>query len=211
MPDLSLEAFHAQRLGLSPCLVCGVDEAGRGPWAGPVSVAAVILDPSRLPQGIDDSKKLTAPARERLFNHILENALASSIIMIDARQIDATNILAATYLGMSQAVTALGIPPSLALIDGNRAPSLNCPSVTIIKGDTLSLSIAAASILAKVARDRVMQQAEHGHPGYGFGQHKGYGVPQHIEALDRLGPCALHRMSFKPVAAAALRFGRGLP
>lgn len=206
MPDLSYEAFHAQRLGLSPSLVCGVDEAGRGPWAGPVSVAAVILDPLRLPAGIDDSKKLTDRSRERLHNDILECAIATSVIMIDATEIDATNILAATHLGMIRAVEGLSIKPALALIDGNRAPKLKCPCVTIVKGDTLSLSIAAASILAKVARDRLMQQAERDFPGYGFAQHKGYGVPLHSQALTRLGPCALHRMSFKPVATAAQLF-----
>jgi ribonuclease HII len=202
MPDLSLEILHARRLSVSPLLVCGVDEAGRGPWAGPVSAAAVILDPANLPVGINDSKKLNEAARERLFDDILRVAVASSVVMIDAATIDDINILAATHLAMAQAVAGLHVAPVLALIDGNRPPKLACPAVTIIKGDALSLSIGAASILAKVTRDRFMQQAELDYPGYGFAQHKGYGVPQHIAALAKLGPCPLHRMSFKPVAEA---------
>jgi ribonuclease HII len=202
-PDLSRETFHAHRLGVSPLLVCGVDEAGRGPWAGPVSAAAVILDPANVPQGINDSKKLNHAARERLFDEILKVCVASFVVMIDAPTIDDINILAATHLAMTKAVAGLPVAPSLALIDGNRAPlQLPCPAVTIIKGDALSLSIAAASILAKVSRDRMMVEAEDMFPGYGFAQHKGYGVPQHAQALARLGPCPLHRLSFKPVALA---------
>jgi ribonuclease HII len=203
MPDLTLEALHANRLKVSPLRVCGVDEAGRGPWAGPVSAAAVILDPARLPKGINDSKKLNHATRERLFGEIIEVAVAYCVVMVDAGQIDVINILAATQLAMARAVAGLSIPPSLALIDGNRAPALACPGVTIVKGDALSLSIAAASILAKVTRDRLMAQADLDFPGYGFAKHKGYGVPEHSAALSRLGPCPLHRLSFKPVAAAA--------
>jgi ribonuclease HII len=207
-PDLSLENFHAKHLGVSPLLVCGVDEAGRGPWAGPVSAAAVILDPTNLPKGINDSKKLNEALRERLFDEIVKVAVASCIVMIDAPLIDEINILAATHLAMAQAVAGLTVAPSLALIDGNRAPKgLACPSVTIIKGDALSLSIGAASILAKVTRDRFMVQADHDYPGYGFAKHKGYGVPQHMKALARLGPCPLHRLSFKPVAGASISNG----
>jgi ribonuclease HII len=202
-PDLSLENLHAQRLVVSPLLVCGVDEAGRGPWAGPVSAAAVILDPANLPKGINDSKKLNEAARERLFDEIMKVAVASCVVMIDAPTIDEMNVLAATHLAMTKAIAGLTVAPSLALIDGNRAPKmLACPSVTIVKGDALSLSIGAASILAKVTRDRFMVQADSKYPGYGFAKHKGYGVPQHIEALARLGPCPLHRVSFKPVTAA---------
>jgi ribonuclease HII len=201
MPDLSLETLHAQRLDVSPLLVCGVDEAGRGPWAGPVSAAAVILDPARLPKGINDSKKLTEKAREALFDEIMAVAVASCIIMVEAPEIDQLNILAATHLAMARAVEGLGVVPSLALIDGNRAPVLTCPTVTIVKGDALSLSIGAASILAKVSRDRLMVQADVDYPGYGFARHKGYGVPEHIAALEKRGPCPLHRLSFKPVAA----------
>jgi ribonuclease HII len=203
MPDLSLETLHAQRLDVSPLLVCGVDEAGRGPWAGPVSAAAVILDPARLPKGINDSKKLTEKAREALFDDIMAVAVATCIIMVEAPEIDQLNILAATHLAMARAVEGLGVVPSLALIDGNRAPVLTCPSVTIVKGDALSLSIGAASILAKVSRDRLMIQADMDYPGYGFARHKGYGVPEHMSALENLGPCPLHRLSFKPVAAVA--------
>jgi ribonuclease HII len=202
MPDLSLEALHAKRLDVSSLLVCGVDEAGRGPWAGPVSAAAVILDPDRLPKGINDSKKLAERAREALFDEIVEVALATCIVMVDAPDIDQLNILKATHLAMARAIEGLGIVPSLALIDGNRAPDLTCPAVTIIKGDSLSLSIGAASILAKVSRDRLMVQADVDYPSYGFARHKGYGVPEHIAALEKLGPCPLHRLSFKPVAAA---------
>jgi ribonuclease HII len=202
MPDLSLEALHAKRLDVSSLLVCGVDEAGRGPWAGPVSAAAVILDPDRLPNGINDSKKLTERAREALFDEIMEVAIAACIVMVDAPDIDRLNILKATHLAMTRAIEGLSVAPSLALIDGNRAPDLTCPAVTIIKGDSLSLSIGAASILAKVSRDRLMVQADADFPGYGFARHKGYGVPEHMAALEKLGPCPLHRLSFKPVAAA---------
>jgi ribonuclease HII len=203
MPDLSLETLHAKRLDVSALLVCGVDEAGRGPWAGPVSAAAVILDPERLPEGITDSKKLSARARDALFDEIIEVAVASCVVMVDAPDIDQLNILRATHLAMARAVEGLGVIPSLALIDGNRAPVLTCPAVTVIKGDSLSLSIGAASILAKVSRDRLMIQADVDYPGYGFARHKGYGVPEHIAALEKLGPCPLHRLSFKPVAAVA--------
>jgi ribonuclease HII len=202
MPDLSLETLHAKRLDVSALLVCGVDEAGRGPWAGPVSAAAVILDPERLPEGINDSKKLSARARDALFDEIIEVAVASCVVMVDAPDIDQLNILRATHLAMARAVEGLGVIPSLALIDGNRAPVLTCPAVTVIKGDSLSLSIGAASILAKVSRDRLMAQADVDYPGYGFARHKGYGVPEHMAALEKLGPCPLHRLSFKPVARA---------
>jgi ribonuclease HII len=203
MPDLTLEAMHANALNVSPLLVCGVDEAGRGPWAGPVSAAAIILDPARLPKGINDSKQLNHATRERLYGEIVEVAVAYCVVIVDAGQIDAINILGATQLAMARAVAGLSVAPSLALIDGNRAPALGCPTVTIVKGDALSLSIAAASILAKVTRDRLMLQADLDFPGYGFAKHKGYGVPEHSAALSRLGPCPLHRMSFKPVAAVA--------
>jgi ribonuclease HII len=211
MPDLSLETFHADHLEVSPLLVCGVDEAGRGPWAGPVSAAAVILDPDRLPKDIDDSKKLNEAAREALFEEIIAVAVAHCVVMVDAAMIDEINILAATHLAMVQAVTGLSIAPTLALIDGNRAPILPCPAVTVVKGDALSLSIGAASILAKVSRDRLMVQAEIDYPGYGFARHKGYGVPQHMTALAKLGPCPLHRLSFKPVAAAVPATGLSHP
>lgn len=202
MPDLSFETLHAARLKLDAALVCGVDEAGRGPWAGPVCAAAVILDPANLPDGINDSKKLSANARNNLFEEIIYHCLAYHVVMVGAGEIDRLNILAATQVAMAQAVEGLSIAPSLALIDGNRMPSLPCPAIPIIGGDALSLSIGAASILAKVTRDRFMIQADHDFPGYGFARHKGYGVPEHAAALNTLGPCPLHRLTFKPVALA---------
>jgi ribonuclease HII len=182
--------------------LCGVDEAGRGPWAGPVVAAAVILNPLDLPQGLDDSKKLTHSQREHLFDVIQDKALCFGVALVDAPTIDGINILAATHLAMRQAVDGLTVPPRLALIDGNRAPDLGLvQTVCLVGGDALSLSIAAASILAKVTRDRWMVQAARDHPGYGFELHKGYGVPAHRKALEALGPCPLHRMSFKPIRA----------
>jgi ribonuclease HII len=201
-PDLSLEIFHSNRLNVSALRVCGVDEAGRGPWAGPVTAAAVILDHAALPEGINDSKKLNEARREALYDKIIASAISYAVIAIDAPDIDRLNILAATHLAMARAVAGLSVAPSLALIDGNRAPTLVCPAVTIVKGDALSLSIGAASILAKVTRDRIMDQADRDYPGFGFARHKGYGVPQHMAALAQLGPCSLHRLTFKPVAAA---------
>jgi ribonuclease HII len=198
-PDFVHEAFHAQRLNISQNSICGVDEAGRGPWAGPVVAAAVILDPNRVPEGIGDSKQLSALRREALFQPILNYAIAFGIGIIEAEEIDAINILAATHKAMAQAVAALDPTPKLALIDGNRAPNLPCPTQCVIGGDALSLSIAAASILAKVTRDRLMVEADRIYPSYGFSDHKGYGTKAHREALNRLGPCKLHRLSFKPL------------
>ena len=200
MPDLTLETDYANQLRVPLHSVCGIDEAGRGPWAGPVAAAAVILNPHDLPSGIDDSKRLSHAQREALFDVIRDQALASCVVMISAQKIDSTNILKATLEGMARAVQGLSSAPSLALIDGNRAPTLPCPSFCVIGGDRLSLSIAAASILAKVARDRLMAEADDLYPGYGFAQHKGYGTKAHQQALERLGPCPIHRLSFKPVA-----------
>lgn len=201
MPDLSLETAYADQFGTSLHLVCGVDEAGRGPWAGPVCAAAVILDPDNLPTGVNDSKKMRESARVAAFDEIIAKALATGIAVVSAAEIDDVNILQATYRAMTQAVAALKVHPNLALIDGNRSPpNLQCNSITIVKGDSLSLSIAAASILAKVTRDRFMAQADQDFPGYGFARHKGYGVPEHSLALAKLGPCPLHRRSFKPIA-----------
>lgn len=200
MPDLTLETDYARQLHVPLETVCGIDEAGRGPWAGPVAAAAVILNPRNLPTGIDDSKRLTHAQRDTLFEAIQEQALASSIVMVTAQEIDSTNILKATLKAMALAVENLSSQPSLALVDGNRPPKLGCPAFCVIGGDHLSLSIAAASILAKVARDRVMAEADHLYPGYGFAQHKGYGTKAHQEALIGLGPCPIHRLSYKPVA-----------
>jgi ribonuclease HII len=201
MPELTFDAQTASQSQVPLTRLCGVDEAGRGPWAGPVVAAAVILDPTQMPSGIGDSKKLSEAARNRLYDEILDSALASCVIMVDAGEIDRLNILRATLLAMTRAVAGLGLAPELALIDGNRAPALSCPAIPIIKGDGKSQAIGAASILAKVTRDRFMWEADLVHSGYGFAQHKGYGVPQHQAALARLGPCPLHRMSFRPLAA----------
>jgi ribonuclease HII len=188
--------------------VAGVDEAGRGPLAGPVVVAAVILDPARPLAGLADSKQLSAKRREALYPLILEHALASSIVRVEVEEIDRINILNATLAGMTRALQALAVQPALALIDGNRLPtSLPCPAQAIIGGDASEPAISAASILAKVARDRILVEYDMRWPGYGFAQHKGYPSSAHLEALRRLGPCPEHRRSFGPVREACLRFG----
>ena len=179
--------------------VAGVDEAGRGPLAGPVVVAAVILDPSRPIGGLADSKKLSERQRNELFPLIREYALSWSVVSIDVQEIDRLNILQATLLGMQRSVLELDPAPSLALIDGNRAPDLPCPARTIVQGDRLEPAISAASILAKVTRDRVMLAMHERFPEYGFAQHKGYPTALHLERLADLGPCAIHRRSFAPV------------
>lgn len=183
-----------------PTLVAGVDEAGRGPLAGPVGVAAVILDPHRPIDGLDDSKRLSACRREALFELIIERALAFHIVMVPCADIDRINILQATMLGMRQVVEGLTPTADYALIDGNRIPDgLACPARAVVGGDHLHASISAASILAKVTRDRYMVELDARYPGYGFAKHKGYGVAAHLEALQRLGPCPEHRRSFAPV------------
>ncbi len=184
--------------GLMP--VCGVDEAGRGPWAGPVVAAAVILNMNSLPRGLDDSKKLSPARREALFGEIMVSAVVG-IGIAGVERIDRDNILQANHWAMQQAVAALATPPALALVDGNRAPPLLCRVETIVAGDAQSLSIAAASIIAKVTRDRIMVALDGEYPGYGFASHKGYGTEAHQEALVRLGPCIHHRRSFAPVRA----------
>lgn len=184
----------------SESLIAGVDEAGRGPLAGPVVVAAVILDPARPIAGLADSKILSAARREALDAQIRERALAFSVIEIGVADIDSLNILQATLLGMSRALAALAPAPSLALIDGNRLPKdLCCTARAIVDGDATEPAIGAASILAKVARDRILCELDVRHPGYGFAQHKGYPTREHIAALERLGPCPEHRRSFAPV------------
>jgi ribonuclease HII len=199
VPTFELEAAE---LALSGGPIAGVDEAGRGPWAGPVVAAAVILDPSHIPQGIDDSKALDADDRERLFERISVTALAIGVGIGDVDRIDRDNILAATMWAMSEAVAQLSARPRLAIIDGNRAPRLACQTRTIVKGDAKCLSIAAASIIAKVTRDRLMVELAREMPGYGFERHKGYGTPEHRAALVRLGLTPQHRRSFKPVQLA---------
>ena len=181
-------------------LTCGIDEAGRGPWAGPVVAAAVVLDAQRIPPGLNDSKKLSEASREDLFALIMASARVG-VGIVPAQRIDQTNILAATFEAMALAVAQLSPAPDLALVDGNRPPKLMIPVRTIIGGDATCLSIAAASIIAKVTRDRVMRDLDGRFPGYGFAAHKGYGTALHQAALTRLGPCPEHRMSFAPLAA----------
>ena len=176
--------------------VCGIDEAGRGPLAGPVCAAAVILPPDLLLPGLNDSKKLTDKKRRELYDLITEQAISYGIALVDEKTIDEINILQATYRAMQQAVAALKVVPDLALIDGNRAPELPMTSKTVVKGDSLSASIAAASILAKVTRDRLMEELDDHYPEYGFAVHKGYGTKRHYEAISANGPCAIHRMTF---------------
>ena len=183
-------------------LVAGVDEAGRGPLAGPVVVAAVILDPARPIRGLDDSKYLSEQRRNVLEPRIRERALAFAVIEIGVAEIDRLNIFQATMQGMSRALAALAVVPQLALIDGNRLPKqLACPGRAVVGGDASEPAISAASILAKVARDRLMTALDAVHPGYGFAQHKSYPTPEHLASLARLGPCEHHRRSFAPVRA----------
>jgi len=193
MPDFTLE-----RSITGP--VAGVDEVGRGPLAGPVYAAAVILDGKRLPAGLDDSKKMSEARREKAFDAIMASALAVGIGVASVAEIDRINILAATMLAMRRAVDGLSIRPVHALVDGNRVPALPCPADAIVKGDGKVLSIAAASIIAKVTRDRVMCDLDLAFPGYGWARNKGYGTVDHMEALARLGPSVHHRTSFAPIA-----------
>ena len=181
--------------------VVGVDEAGRGPLAGPVAAAAVYLPPERRWTGIDDSKALTPAQRETLYARIVaEPEVDWAVAMLDAAEIDRRNILQATHEAMRRALAALRVPPDHVLVDGLPVPALGFPQTAIVRGDAASRSIAAASILAKVTRDRWMStEAERLCPGYGFALHKGYGTPEHLAALQRLGPCPLHRRSFAPV------------
>lgn len=196
-PTLKLEAS-------CPTPVCGVDEAGRGPWAGPVFAAAVVLQARKIPKGIDDSKKLTPALREALEIEIKAQALSWSVAFATVEEIAELNILHATGLAMHRAVAGLHIAPAHALVDGNYAFRLPCPVRTVVQGDGLSLSIAAASILAKVARDRVMRELDEIYPGYGFAAHKGYHARSHVEGLLKLGPCAAHRMAWAPVRLAMM-------
>jgi ribonuclease HII len=187
------------KLGRAP--VAGVDEAGRGPWAGPVVAAAVILDPRSVPEGIADSKAIDSDMRERLYARIVATSVVG-IGIADVDRIDRDNILNATFWAMSEAVSALVIRPRLALVDGNRMPRLACEGRALVKGDALCLSIAAASIIAKVTRDRLMVELAASWPAYGFDRHKGYGTPEHRSALERHGATPLHRRSFRPVQLA---------
>ena len=179
--------------------VCGVDEAGRGPWAGPVSAAAVILHPRRLPKGLDDSKKLSAKVREALEPEIKAKAVAWCVGFASVEEIASLNILHAAGLAMRRAIEGLSVTPAFALVDGNYRFDLPCEIRTVVGGDGKSKSIAAASILAKVARDRLMIEMDARYPGYGFARHKGYHADIHVEALRTLGPCAIHRLGWAPV------------
>ncbi len=188
--------FETTLLDTGITLIAGIDEAGRGPLAGPVVAAAVILDPARIPAGLNDSKKLSAKRRDVLFEVILANAHVG-IASIPAQEIDRINILQSTFQAMRGALTALPVLPDFALIDGRDVPTgLVCPAQAVIGGDARSLSIAAASIIAKVTRDRMMNQAGQDYPVYGFAGHKGYGAAKHITAIQAHGDCPLHRMTF---------------
>jgi ribonuclease HII len=182
-----------------PTLVAGVDEAGRGPLAGPVAAAAVILDPGRAIPGLDDSKRIAPRRREMLEREIREKALACAVAFATAQEIDRINILQASLLAMKRAVERLDIAPQRALVDGNRCPELACPVEAVVGGDASIPAISAASILAKVARDREMLALDGRFPGYGFARHKGYPTREHLVALRLLGPCEQHRLTFGPV------------
>jgi ribonuclease HII len=185
--------------------VAGVDEAGRGPLAGPVAAAAVILDPARVPAGLDDSKKLTEERREVLFAEIVASARAVAVSFAPPAEIDVANIRAATLTAMARAVAGLAVTPVLVLIDGRDVPpGLRVPARALIGGDGLHPAISAASIVAKVIRDRAMIDLDRAFSGYGFAGHKGYGSAEHLAALMRLGPCPAHRMTFAPVARSRL-------
>ena len=195
MTDLWIYEHAAQEQGFE--LICGVDEAGRGPLAGPVCAAAVILPPDLEIEGLNDSKKLTEKKRDALYDIITENAIAYGIAMATEQEIDEINILQATFLAMRRAVEQLSVRPSFVLVDGNREPDLgDLPLKTVVKGDSLSANIAAASILAKVTRDRYMVEMDARYPEYGFGVHKGYGTQKHYEALREYDACPIHRRSF---------------
>ena len=192
--------------------IAGVDEAGRGPLAGPVVIAAVILDLSRPISGLADSKLLSAKRRGELALQIRERSVAWSIIAVEVDEIDRVNILQASLLGMSRALRALAFAPSLALIDGNRLPlDLPCPARAIIGGDATEQAISAASILAKTERDRLLVELGSEYPEYGFAKHKGYPTAAHCAALNQYGPCPQHRRSYAPVRMAMARFAQAIP
>ncbi len=188
-------------------LVAGVDEAGRGPLAGPVVAAAVILHPARFPDGLADSKKLSAARRERLYAAICAEAVAWSVAEVSVAEIDRINILQASLLAMEKAVAGLAVTPVRALVDGNQAPRLACPVQTVVGGDELEPAISAASILAKVHRDRLMCELDAQYPGYGLAGHKGYPTKAHIRALEELGVTPVHRTSYAPVRRVLERKG----
>ena len=199
--------MRVEQLGLlwdAPGLLAGVDEAGRGPLAGPVVAAAVILDDLKPISGLGDSKALSARTRERLFDEIRAKALCCSIAQASAEEIDQLNILQATLLAMRRAVEGLRLPPAKVWVDGNRLPVLKVPAEAIVKGDAKVPAISAASILAKVHRDRLCEELHQQYPDYGFAVHKGYPTPEHLAALRAHGACAAHRRSFAPVRAVLM-------
>lgn len=187
-------------------LIAGIDEAGRGPLAGPVVAAAVILDPKRRVRGLRDSKVMTPEQREEVAIGIRARAIAWAVASSDVGEIDAMNILRATLLAMRRAVEALAVQPIEALIDGDHCPELRCPAYAIIKGDRDVPAISAASIIAKTARDAMLVALDRDYPMYGFARHKGYGTPEHLAALDLHGPCPHHRKTFAPVLQASFEF-----
>lgn len=194
MPDYEFEKA-AVNSGFS--CICGVDEAGRGPLAGPVCAAAVILPEDAVIEGLDDSKKLTEKKREGLYDIIKETAVAYSVAYGTLEEIETVNILEATYLAMNRAIAGLSVKPDFALIDGNRVPrGIKIPCETVVKGDSKSMSVAAASVLAKVTRDRLMLEYDKKYPEYNFKKHKGYGTKEHTELMKQYGPCEIHRLSF---------------
>ena len=193
---IDLWAYEREAFDAGIKLVCGVDEAGRGPLAGPVCAAAVMLPPGLEIPGLNDSKKLTDKKRRELYDVIVEQAVSYGITFASEQEIDEINILQATFLAMERAMQTLSPQPQLALIDGNRAKDFGLPVRTIVKGDSLSASIAAASILAKVTRDRLMEEYDAQYPQYGFAVHKGYGTKRHYAALREYGPCPIHRQTF---------------
>ena len=210
----SKEVQQPTQLALSwdvPGLIAGVDEAGRGPWVGPVVAAAVILDPQQPIAGLADSKKLSPRRRERLFDEIRAKALCCAVAEASVQEIDELNILQATLLAMRRAVQGLRLKPNKVLVDGNRLPTLDVLAEAIVQGDALVPAISAASILAKVHRDRWCQSLHEHYPEYGFDAHKGYGTPQHLLALQAHGPCPEHRRSFAPVRAAQNGIHSSLP
>ncbi len=197
-PDFELEHAWIEKTG-GP--VAGIDEAGRGPWAGPVAAAAVILDPMNIPAGLNDSKKLSAAKREELYEEIVRTSIIA-VSLVEPRQIDELNILKATLWAMRSAVVKLETQPRAVLIDGNQRPDIECAQELVIKGDAKSLSIAAASIIAKVTRDRIMKELAIQYPGYGWERNKGYGTAEHSGALNTIGVTPHHRKSFAPVKRA---------
>ncbi len=201
----SRKSFNFEQLGAgwaAPGLVAGVDEAGRGPLAGPVVAAAVILNDLKPIKGLADSKVLTARRREALAEEILAKALCCSVAQASAAEVDRLNILQATMLAMQRAVAGLRLLPHRVVVDGNRVPCMSMPVAAVVKGDARVAAISAASILAKTHRDRLCLQLHEAFPTYGFADHKGYATAEHLRALQQLGPCAEHRRSFAPVRAA---------